>query len=230
MWNGVRKMILERHRFYVEQVRNRLLGQFDDIEGEAEIVEAGVWTAQQERPYHPDIDESDIAEWAQDAGLAHYFQLTELKKQVLLGSIAGMFHQWDKELRQFMEKELHHYYNNDAITKKLWPAKTVDLFDLLKQFGWDAAACDFYPHIDACNLIVNVYKHGKGSSLTQLNAKYPKYLPDPVPSGGAFWRGADFLDYSWLAVDNEGFDLFAKAFDGFWTAMPERLYLSDAAK
>jgi hypothetical protein len=48
------------------------------------------------------------------------------------------------------------------------------------QFGWDVQALPFYPKLDALQLIVNVYKHGNGRSLTKLRNDYSQYLRDPT--------------------------------------------------
>jgi hypothetical protein len=36
MWSGKRRRIIDRHNFYVEQVRTKVLAQFRNIEAEAE--------------------------------------------------------------------------------------------------------------------------------------------------------------------------------------------------
>jgi hypothetical protein len=91
-------------------------------------------------------------------------------------------------------------------------------------FGWQVKSSTFYPLINACNMIVNVYKHGKGNSLKKLHETYPKYLPDPLGARGLRWGGDLFLDYEWLHIGNDDFDEFANAFDTFWTEMPERCF------
>jgi hypothetical protein len=37
--------------------------------------------------------------------------------------------------------------------------------DLLESIGWTIREKAYYPHLDACHLVVNVYKHGRGASL-----------------------------------------------------------------
>jgi len=56
MWHGTRAHLLERHRFYVDQVRKRLLSQFTDIEGEADRYEDEVWEALKQRPWNGEDD------------------------------------------------------------------------------------------------------------------------------------------------------------------------------
>jgi hypothetical protein len=95
MYYRIREHILERHNFYVEQVQARILSQFPDIEGEAEEYANSEYGRLAAAPAREDIDLSDLAEYAHERAIEHYGLLSDLKKQTLLSSIAGMYHQWD---------------------------------------------------------------------------------------------------------------------------------------
>jgi hypothetical protein len=69
---------------------------------------------------YPEGDWSDAAEAAHDAGSDHYISLTELRDQVLMGGLAGMFHQWDKTLREYLVRELLHTYEREALERYVW--------------------------------------------------------------------------------------------------------------
>lgn len=223
MCGGNRKIILERHRFYVAEVQRRLLSQFADIEAEAERFEEEAWEQAMQSPSFGDDDLSAAAEWARDEGIGHYMMLDDLRKQVFLGGIAGMFHQWDKDLREFIDLELLHYIEAEWIDKNVWRASTADIFDMLEQFDWKVRSRPFYPIMDACGLIVNVHKHGKGPSLDRLAKEYPEYLSR---TGRDLRFGRMFLDHRWLEASSNHFDLFAQAIESFWTEMPERSYFA----
>lgn len=221
MYDYIRTVIVERHMFFVREAKNRLLNQFNDIEGEADRHQEEAWQAAMRAPYYgDDPDMGGIAEAVTDDAVAHYLLLDDMRKQVRLSTTAAMFHQWDKELRQYLENELHHYIDSGWIKKHIWNGKTVDLLDLFEQFGWSVKAQPIYPLIDACNLIVNVYKHGKGAALTRLHNEYPQYLSK---LGFKSWTGTLFLDHKWLEVTDADFDSIAGAFEAFWREMPERL-------
>ena len=219
-------MFAEKHRFYAEQVRERLLSQFSDLEGDADRYLTKVMDELSSQPSAGYDDDSHIPEMAYEASITHYSQLADLKKQVLLSSLAGMYHQWDKDLREHLDRELSRYTDPDFIAKNVWRPESIKVLDILTEFGWPVKDRPFFGLIKACHIIVNVYKHGKGTSLKLLHDQYPKYLPDPLSIRGLSWGGEDFIDYAWLHVSNEDFDEFAAAIDEFWMEMPERLFLS----
>lgn len=177
MYDYIRTVIVERHIFFARESKNRLLNQFDDIEGEVDRYQEASWQAAMRAPYYDDDpDMGRIAEAVTDDAAGHYMLLDDMRKQVRLSTTAAMFHQWDKELREYLENELRHYLDRGWIKKHIWNGRTVDLFDLFEQFGWSVKAKPFYALIDACNLIVNVYEHGKGAALTRLHNDYPQFL------------------------------------------------------
>ena len=63
--------------------------------------------------------------------------------------------------------------NSDAAAENAWRRNVLDL---LNDFGWDCRSLPSFSKIDACRLVVNVYKHGKGPSLEDLAKRYPEYL------------------------------------------------------
>ena len=139
--------------------------------------------------------------------------------------MAGLYHQWDKDLREFLEHELRHDLKADYVIKKTWLPNIGEIFDTLKEFGWDCTAEPFYQKIDACRLIVNAYKHGKGKALNDLAASFPEYLPNPIPETSALFTGNEFLDPEWLDVSEAQFNELAASLRQFWEKFPERSFL-----
>lgn len=174
MYSAIRRHIVERHDFYVEQVKKRLFAQFQDIEAEAETYGNEIYDAMGRYASKYD-DPAMYAEAAHDATVDHLIMLSDLHNQVVLGALAGIYHQWDKDLREFIARELRHTTTDETI-KSIWKANAGEVFDLLKDFGWDCRNTAFFPALDASRLIVNVYKHGNGKTLGDLSKKYPNYL------------------------------------------------------
>lgn len=222
--SSTRDMFVQKHRIYAKLVRERLLSQFNDLEGDADRYLAEAMEEMSSRPSAGYDDDSHIPEMAYDASCSRYSQLVVLKKQVLLGSLAGMYHQWDKDLREHLDRELSHYTDKEWIAKHVWRPESLKVLDILTEFGWEVKTKPFFDIVQACHIVVNVYKHGKGTSLNLLHAQYPKYLPDPLALSGYPWGGEEFIDYARLNVTNEDFDEFAGAMDDFWMAMPDRLF------
>jgi hypothetical protein len=221
MSRGVRQLILETHDFYIEQVKARVLGQFRDIGDEADRFANAEYGRLGSLPGDGTTGLDEIAEAALDRARDFYTLLSDLRKQMLLGALAGLYHQWDKDLRGFIERELRHDIDRH-LAEQFWSRNLGSVFDLLAEFGWDCRSAAFGPKIEACGLIVNVYKHGKGRSLDDLVVRFPEYLDDgftapPMASG--------FVDHEWLSISEEQFEELAQALRLFWEAFPERLFL-----
>jgi len=210
---------MERHDFYVEQVKKRLFSQFLDIEKEADTHANETYNSMGRYATEYD-DPADYAEAAHEAGVEHYLMLSDLHNQVLLGALAGMYHQWEKDLRQFLARELRHTCPPETETA-VWKENIGEVFDLLKRFGWDCRNAIFFPALDASRLIVNVYKHGNGNGLEHLSKKYPEFLfgydaeLDTLP-----YR----LDHELLTITEDQFAELADGVRRFWEAFPERCF------
>lgn len=121
--------------------------------------------------------------------------------------------------------EFTHDVDRTTATKYAWSGDIGDVFDLLDAFGWDVRAQAFFDAMDACRLIVNVYKHGQGSALRQLDKKYPMYLPEPLGGLVPSMR-PKHVNHDWLAVNEEAFAMLAKGLREFWEAFPDGLKLA----
>jgi hypothetical protein len=208
LWEHHRKMLIERHRFYVNESMRRLLGQFENIARDAEIA-AEEWLNERSPHFDPDRDDpSDLPEAAYHHGVAHYQLLCEIQESTRLSILAGMYHQWE-ELKA-------------AICKSTFP-QIVELFDAL---GWRIEDEPFYQHLDICRLVVNVFKHGDGKAFKELGDRSPNFLRNPTalrfPELLEGWR----LHHNDLTVTDEHLREFSKAIIAFWRAVPERLWKS----
>jgi hypothetical protein len=154
---------------------------------------------------------AEIAEIASDGGQAFYGLLSDLKRQMLLGALAGLYHQWDKELRDFVEHELRHDLESKAAAKIAWDSNVGNVFGRLTEFGWDCRSAAFFPGIDACRLVVNVYKHGKGPSLDELGTRFPEYLDNGFTRGTPWHLAPGYLDHEWLSISEPQFDEIGNA-------------------
>ncbi len=125
-----------------------------------------------------------------------------------------------------MESELSRAYERDQVTKYVWQSNIEKLFDILEKFGWSVRQAEWFPFVNACRLIVNVYKHGKGWSLDELAGNYPEFLKeghyDIIPLG----RELTTPDHEDLAVTDEEFEKIGAAMRQFWVDFPERLFLA----
>ncbi|WP_034299018.1 hypothetical protein [Herbaspirillum sp. RV1423] len=221
MYGPFRQLLIERHEFYVRQARSRLLSQFGDIDGDAE--RAGKeWLERSGRHFDPDRDdEGAFYERAHDEAISFYTMLTEMHEQTRLSVVAGMYHEWDKQFRDWTVREIHHWHQGDKVAAKIWAQTNDNLADLFVGLRWDYRKEPYYEVIDTCRLVVNVYKHGKGNSLDELNQRHPGYFSSPFPNFHDLTRR--HIDYQQLKVSDENITVFAEAITAFWKAVPENI-------
>lgn len=226
MYSIIREDMLRKHKFYCEHIKQRVFSQFLDIEAEADQFAEDEFDRIAESYSYYEDDLSGAAELAQERGYEHYDLLSDLKKTSYLSALAGLYHQWEKSLRKFLQRELNHDFNNAEVEKYIWNKDIGKVFDLLKDYGWDVYSCPFYPAIKICGLIVNVYKHGNGRSFDELKANHPEYLKDGIIDDPTLTALASrFLDHEHLAINEQQFDEFSNALLQFWIDFPERLFL-----
>lgn len=210
------RAILEPHDFYVLQARQRLLSQFNDIAREADEAEQEHYQMSGQY-FDPDRDDpADSADAAYHAGISHYLALHEMHNTITLALTAGMFHQFDKTLREKMVREFKHW-QPAAIEGLIWNVDFSRLIELLEWAGIQIKAKPFYGKLDACQLLVNVYKHGIGRSHKELVSKYPEYYP---PSYSKL-RGRISPRAEELRISEVQFVEIADAITAFWQSFPE---------
>jgi hypothetical protein len=217
MYSGVRERLLERHRFFVREIKSRVMSHFTDLEIEAQQFADREF---QRLGAHFGAGEEDAgAELANNRGYEYFELLYDMKNDMQLSALAGMYHRWDKDLRDFIERELNHTVTADSSSEIAWDTDAIATFKLLKGFGWDCNNAPFFQPLQNCRLVVNVYKHGKGRSLTEVARLCPQYL------GAEFPSGADSNpDHEDLTISPDQFDGFARAIENFWSSFPERLF------
>jgi hypothetical protein len=174
-----RQSLIDGHLFYVRQARKRLLSQFDDIEADADRA-AEERLEQLSHHFDPDRDDpGHFYEAAHEAGIEFYGLLRDMREQTRLSVVAGIFHEWEKQLREWLAREIQHWHHGDNATWTVWSAKFDEIVDLLESFGWKVRSAGYFRTLDGCRHVVNVYKHGKGKTLAKLKQNYPEYLDDP---------------------------------------------------
>ncbi|MGF1548070.1 MAG: hypothetical protein ACFCUG_12170 [Thiotrichales bacterium] len=220
MWEPFRQSLIKGHSFYVEQARKRLLSPFDEIEIEADHA-AEEWLKQRGQYFDPDRhDPGDFYEMAHEVGIEFYGLLSDMREQTHLSVVAGMFHEWDKQLRDWLVCEIQKWHRGDNATSKVWSADFGQIADVLESFGWKLRNADYFGLLDACRLVVNVYKHGEGKSLDDLRASFPEYLNDPYKDFGGTLSDTRYLNYTYLKVSDDQFQAFSDAILAFWHDVP----------
>lgn len=223
MWSGYRDTVISRHDFYVEQAQARLFSQFNNIESESEKY-AETWLEKNSNRFNPDRhDPGEFEEQAYDESIGFYDLLSGLRDTTRLAVTAGMFHEWDKQLRVWIAAQIQHWRHGQAAQDAIWSANFSDLMDLLEGYGWSFRNQDFHKKLDTLRLVVNAYKHGLGSAFSALRLSNPEYFDTKIED----FLGTPFedqrLDHTHLKVSDEQFRIFAEAIRTFWVTVPDTL-------
>ena len=127
-----------------------------------------------------------------------------------------MYHKWDKQLRDWLILETKFLKCYTVLKSKIWNVNLGNIIDFFDGLGWNIRKEKFFSKIDACRLIVNVYKHGNGNSFDELLLKYPEYVVNPLP-------GLDtaYLDYENVVLTDQHLQEFSDAIIEFWETVPE---------
>lgn len=229
MWGPFRQSLINGHLFYVEQAHKRLLSQFDDIESEAErAIEE--WLERSNHNSDPDrYDPEDIYEAANEIGIEFYGLLSDMRDQTRLSVVAGMFHEWDKQLRDWLVREIRHWHHGDNAVSRIWSADFGQIADFMECLGWGIRSSHYFRALDGCRLVVNVYKHGDGKSLIDLKRDYPEYLDDPFQGTAGAISAIEYCNYTHLKVSDEQFQAFSDAIVAFWRGVPENVWSSQTS-
>lgn len=220
MTQSFRRHLIDNHQFYVARSKRHVLAQFSNLDEMAE--QAGTeWLEETAHLFNPDTDDPGAAfEDAYDHSIAAYQLLSDLRDNMRLAVIAGMFHAWEKELRDWLAAEMQHWHSGPDAYAAIWKANFPQILELLRDLGWDLPV-DVISTLNRCRLIVNVYKHGPGDALGDLRKKYPEML-DETP--GAWERESSArLYHARLQVTDGDLDAFSKAIVDFWNAAPENV-------
>ncbi len=233
MWEPRRKNLIMEHRFYVAEGKKRLTDQFSDS---AKLVQEAdefsqAWLAKAGQYFDPDRhDEGLFYEQAQDEGIQYYQALDELGNSARLALISGMYHLWEKSLREWMTSNdcIGYFQQGEHLPKAIWKsnfAQALEVFDCKKLFQ---QGCAIRESLDVCRMVVNTYKHGVGPSEKELKIKRPELFDQYG------WRSksnsssfTDFADYTDLYVADGNIDEFSDAIEKFWNAIPEHITESE---
>ena len=222
MWEPFRQTLIEEHRFYVKHAHAKVLSQFNDIETESEAVAKESLKTRLES-FNPDRDcVGSSHELAYEDSVTFYLLLSEMKKNVFLAIIAGMFQLWDKKHREYLIHEFRFLNKGNNLEKAIWKASTHQLVELWSAFGLDLTQFEFYNQLEALQLIVNVFKHGNGQSFDALKKRFSEYLR-PSFLLGIELGSSEGLDHSNLNISIEQFEIFSNAIISFWQAIPPEI-------
>ena len=225
--------MIAEHRFYVSEGKKRLTDQFSNkakLEKEADT-HSEAWLKKMDRHFDPDRhDPADFYEQAHDEGIQHYAALEELGNSARLALISGMFHLWEKSLREWLTSNdcVGYFQVGVLLPNAIWKSNFAQALELFECVNLFQSGCSLREGLDVCRMVVNTYKHGSGSSERDLKVKRPELFDQyGWRSKSSLNSFADLADYSDLYVEDRHIDEFANAIEGFWTKIPEHVTESE---
>jgi hypothetical protein len=225
MWPPFRDRLIEELDFYHAEAEKRLLSQFDNMSQEADKHADEAWEASGAY-FDPDRhDPGDFAQAAYDSSINFYGLLDDMRKRTILSVISGLYFEFEKQLRSYISKEMMKSFRGATLDKKIWRHEIAKIYDFLEGCGWKVRLQPYFVDLEACRIIVNVHKHGKGSSLDELKEKYPEHLR---PGFADYKFMSDHIDHTYMVVEREDIERFYKAIRQFWETMPLRIMMSEA--
>jgi hypothetical protein len=175
--SGARGYALWSVSTYSRIVKSRVLATFDDdsIEEEACSASEAFFEKKSNEPAWDDSgpDESEIADDADELGQYIYEDLRFVGDQVTMLAIAGVYHLWERRVKEFLESQFGDYCTPYMPLEKVRTADFKKITKVLSAFGWDIRETDFYSQLDRLRLVANVAKHGDGTSSEELFKKAP---------------------------------------------------------
>lgn len=215
-----KRLALNELQAYVEGFHGRLIPTFDNIEEEAEKASQEIWEGAESASFNGYGDSyGDLSSDAFEVGLKVYENLSFVREQLIQLSVAGLYHLWERAIKQFIIKELKHYQYEDSVFKVVEKATFEDLVDILQQFTYDITVTTYYQKLNELRLVANVVKHGKGKSLEQLAQLAPHLFENPTISLIGISNNEN------LNLMSSDFMAYSNAIQEFWTSFPERVFL-----
>ncbi len=220
----LRNMYVESHKFYVNESKRRFLGTFKNFESEMEAFETS-WFDKNKIEFEGESEQvfKYAAELAKED---HRENIKNLKQQTIFSIIAGMYHKWEIQLRDWLIENVALGEEREIFKKLLWKENISFVFDFISAYGWDVRNQDFYKDLNICRMLVNVYKHGNGSSFDELLRHDFTFIDeeDNIPLGV---NDQNYWHYTDVKISEEHIDKFSSAITSFWNKFPERFMASE---
>lgn len=152
----------------------RVIPPFSRIAEEAEAAAQTEFERLGAEPADPDglIDMADLAEQAQEHGVAFYETMRRLRQGVLNLLAVGLHHLFEQQQLFFFQREL--------TTGEDDPFKISTLEERLAECGIDCGSFGCATEVHELRVAANAVKHGAGRSARTLAQLRPDLFEDPV--------------------------------------------------
>jgi len=201
----------QEFQHYSAVFHDRITQAFENLNDEAERVQADAYDRFASSNPSREEDNSGIAEAAYFEGVDFYLATDAIRQGVVNLMIAGLFHLLEQQSQYLATQVL----SQPAIP----PAGNggfAQLEALLEQkCGIKIKSFKSWPLLDELRLVANVVKHAGGGSLEKLKALNPNLFKDPH-SGSVSRLPIRPLVGEGLRLTADHFDAYKSCVDQFW--------------
>jgi hypothetical protein len=205
LWEKEREHYIEQVEVYARQVRIRLFDSFREVEREAQQ-ESEEYLDLFSKNFGEDGDPGEAYEGAYDKYIDYQLGIRDLMRELYLTALSGLYFMWDRQLREFFEREPRYYLMREHAEQEIWHPSALQVLKKMKKFGAEFGDIPNMKRIEKLSLIVNVHKHGKGDSLRKLQSEFG----DEFVSVWGSSLNASNLDEKSLFISEEDFFEYSK--------------------
>ncbi len=208
---------------FVDSFANRLLPIFDDIEAEAKAKMKEAWDTAMSKPSDGSDDPSDFIGPVDEYGQQVYESLRFTRQQLIGLSAAGLYHLWERLLKDFLRTELR-WGEVGKTPANINKAVFADLEKLLASCNFHISSMPYYKDLDELRLVANVIKHGEGKACNDLYETSQHLFGKRADFQAALSKAAGRLEMAdFLELGREDFLRYARSIQDFWETFPEKL-------
>lgn len=163
----------------VEALRERVLPQFADLDGEAERYVQAEYERLGQLPSSGDepFDMGDLAEQANDSAITWYQTMCGVRQSLVNLHAVGLRHLFEQQLYDFVK---HARLSERAAADFREDCKAVE------SLGGQLTDFPSWPKLEELRLLSNSIKHAEGRSSVQLKEVRPELFVDPLVAGLPF--------------------------------------------
>lgn len=158
-----------------QAIYNKVLPGFESISAEAEAVAADEFERLGQMAAFDDLDVSDVAEGANQAGVAFYEMMSDGRQALLNILSVSLHHLLEQQLLLFHRRNLlrpTEKSENSLFTRP-------EALKRLAACGIDCTRFKSWPKREELRLVANTVKHAEGSSSRELYALRPDLFVSP---------------------------------------------------
>ena len=215
--NCIRKNQQE-FQHYSAVFHNRITRAFENLNDEAERIQADAYDRFASSNPSREEDNSGIAEAAYFEGVDFYLATDAIRQGVVNLMIAGLFHLLEQQSQymatQVLSQPAIQSTGNDGF------AQLESLLE--KQYGIKIKSFKTGPLLDELRLVANVVKHAGGGSLEKLKVLNPDLFTDPQ-SGRISRLPIRPLVGEGLRLTANHFDAYKSCVEQFWQELTDAL-------